>query len=395
MPQLISKEYCNGCEACANICPKDCISFFQNEEGFYYPQINDSRCIDCKQCEKICPLISDRLKFREIEYNDTIAYGIYHRDAKKVIKSSSGGLAEAIAENQIQQNGKVCGVLYQNNFRDVEYFIVDSMESFAPMRGSKYVLARKKMIYRKIKQELQKGCPVTFIGLPCEIGGLYAFLGKNYENLSTVELICAGTGSYKVHQDFLDLLEKQYSSSIKSFTYRHKKIGWVPYFVQCEFENGKRYKKSYSYSEVGIGITKFKRPSCFHCNFKGKRRIADITIGDFWTLSPNHPSYNHWGTSVAFARTTRGNGLLKKMSNIVLYPVEINLALRSNFQQLTCNCEINHDYAKYREILLNEGFESVSSKFAKKEPFLQRIVNLIPGNIYFLLKKTGYKILKH
>ena len=251
------------------------------------------------------------------------------------------------------------------------------------------------MIYRKIKQELQKGCPVTFIGLPCEIGGLYAFLGKNYENLSTVELICAGTGSYKVHQDFLDLLEKQYSSSIKSFTYRHKKIGWVPYFVQCEFENGKRYKKSYSYSEVGIGITKFKRPSCFHCNFKGKRRIADITIGDFWTLSPNHPSYNHWGTSVAFARTTRGNGLLKKMSNIVLYPVEINLALRSNFQQLTCNCEINHDYAKYREILLNEGFESVSSKFAKKEPFLQRIVNLIPGNIYFLLKKTGYKILKH
>lgn len=144
MPQLISKEYCNGCEACANICPKDCISFFQNEEGFYYPQINDSRCIDCKQCEKICPLISDRLKFREIEYNDTIAYGIYHRDAKKVIKSSSGGLAEAIAENLIQQNGKVCGVLYQNNFRDVEYSIVDSIESFAPMRGSKYVLARKK-----------------------------------------------------------------------------------------------------------------------------------------------------------------------------------------------------------------------------------------------------------
>ena len=394
MPQLADKEQCNGCEACANICSQSCISFRQNKEGFYYPSIDAEKCIDCGMCENTCPLISPSLKFRNIEYNDTLAYGIHHKDAKAVRCSSSGGLARAIAEWQIQRGGKVYGVVYENRFREVVFISAESVSQFEPMSGSKYVLARKKDVYKSIKQDLKSGRSVVFVGLPCEVGGLYAFLRKEYELLTTIELICAGVGSYKVHTGFLEMLETKYHSHIQSFTYRHKRIGWVPNFVQCNFENGKKYERIYTCSEVGIGITKFKRPSCFHCIYKGEYRKADLTIGDFWTLSPYNRSYNHWGTSVAFARTDKGKQLMQALDNVIIYPVETKIAKRSNPQQLNGNSVKNEDYELYKTLLLTQGFESVSQVFQKKETLMQQFTTHIPGNVYFVIKKFLYKVVR-
>lgn len=394
MPQLANKEQCNGCEACSNICPQSCISFNQNEEGFYYPSIDNEKCIDCGICEKTCPLISPSLMFRRIKYNDTLAYGIHHKNAKAVRHSSSGGLARAIAEWQIRQGGKIYGVVYKNHFREVAFTSADSINQFEPMSGSKYVLARKNYIYKSIKQDLKNSISVIFIGLPCEVGGLYAYLRKEYTNLTTIELICAGVGSYKVHTNFLSMLENKYHSPIQSFTYRHKKIGWVPYFVRCHFENGKKYERMYTFSEAGIGITKFKRPSCFHCIYKAESRKADLTIGDFWTLSPYNPSYNHWGTSVAFTRTDKGEQLLQSLDNVTIYPVENKIAKRSNPQQLNSNSVQNEDYELYRTLLLTKEFEAVSQTFQKKETFMQQFKNHIPGNIYFVIKKLLYKVVR-
>ena len=207
-------------------------------------------------------------------------------------------------------------------------------------------------------------------------------------------MICAGVGSYKVHTNFLSMLENKYHSPIQSFTYRHKKIGWVPYFVRCHFENGKKYERMYTFSEASIGITKFKRPSCFHCIYKAESRKADLTIGDFWTLSPYNPSYNHWGTSVAFTRTDKGEQLLQSLDNVTIYPVENKIAKRSNPQQLNSNSVQNEDYELYRTLLLTKGFEAVSQTFQKKETFMQQFKNHIPGNIYFVIKKLLYKVVR-
>lgn len=50
------KEDCCGCTACYAICPKDAISMQPDEEGFDYPFIDNSKCIKCCQCIKVCPI---------------------------------------------------------------------------------------------------------------------------------------------------------------------------------------------------------------------------------------------------------------------------------------------------------------------------------------------------
>ena len=50
------KEECCGCTACYAICPKEAISMVEDEEGFEYPQIDESKCVRCYQCLKVCPV---------------------------------------------------------------------------------------------------------------------------------------------------------------------------------------------------------------------------------------------------------------------------------------------------------------------------------------------------
>ena len=46
------KSDCCGCSACIQICPKQCISMNEDNEGFLYPEIEKDICINCGLCEK-------------------------------------------------------------------------------------------------------------------------------------------------------------------------------------------------------------------------------------------------------------------------------------------------------------------------------------------------------
>ena len=57
--QDISKylEFCTGCAACVNICPKNAIAFSTDPyDKFFYPQINNEQCINCGLCVKVCSI---------------------------------------------------------------------------------------------------------------------------------------------------------------------------------------------------------------------------------------------------------------------------------------------------------------------------------------------------
>lgn len=387
MPQLADNNLCNGCELCANVCKHKCITFEMDKYGFYYPVVDENKCINCHLCEKACPVLNESVSFREIEYNDTIAYGAYMKNQKSIKDSASGGIAYSLAEYTLLKKGIVYGVVYENNFRDVVYSRVSSIKDIDKMRGSKYVMARKNDIYNAVKKDLKLGTKVLFIGLPCEIGGLYAFLKRNYDNLLTVELICAGTGSYLAHRGFIDDLEKKERSKIRYFTYRRKIRGWVPCYVSASCDNNKTYTQQFSYSTVGSCIEKYKRKSCLHCLYKSKDRKADLTIGDFWTLNPLDPIYNHWGTSVVFPRTSKGVGVIESMDNIIKRKVDVNVALNSNRMQLTSNPVEPENREEIGQILFTSGICSI------KPPCIsiyQRMLQLIPGDVYKNIKKFGY-----
>ena len=55
MIQLVDKSLCCGCTACASVCPKQCITMQEDEEGFLYPVVNASLCI-IAICVKKCVL---------------------------------------------------------------------------------------------------------------------------------------------------------------------------------------------------------------------------------------------------------------------------------------------------------------------------------------------------
>ena len=54
----LRKDECCGCNACGDICPKGCISYEADHEGFLYPVIDHSMCIECNLCETVCPVIN-------------------------------------------------------------------------------------------------------------------------------------------------------------------------------------------------------------------------------------------------------------------------------------------------------------------------------------------------
>ena len=48
----LPKSSCTGCKMCGDVCPKHCISFKEDIEGFFYPTVDESRCVDCGLCAK-------------------------------------------------------------------------------------------------------------------------------------------------------------------------------------------------------------------------------------------------------------------------------------------------------------------------------------------------------
>lgn len=75
MLQITDKSKCCGCNACVQRCPKQCIVMHEDEEGFLYPQVDVTLCIDCGLCEKVCPVINQNMKKDPI-----VVFAMQHMD---------------------------------------------------------------------------------------------------------------------------------------------------------------------------------------------------------------------------------------------------------------------------------------------------------------------------
>lgn len=48
---MVDKEKCVGCGACASLCPVGAITMVDGKS-----QIDESKCIKCGTCESVCPV---------------------------------------------------------------------------------------------------------------------------------------------------------------------------------------------------------------------------------------------------------------------------------------------------------------------------------------------------
>lgn len=195
-----NKLKCNGCGACRAVCPSKAITMNADNEGFLYPQVNIRLCLQCGQCEKICPILR---KNDNEESKDITAYAAQTTDNTVLEQSSSGGLFTEIATYVLEQKGVVFGAAFDAHFH-VRHMAVEQISELHKLRGSKYVQSEIGDCYTRAEAYLKEGRLVLFTGTPCQIGGLISFIGKEYDNLITQDIICHGVPSPMAWEKYIE-----------------------------------------------------------------------------------------------------------------------------------------------------------------------------------------------
>lgn len=307
MIQITNKENCCGCTACASICPKHCITMKVDSEGFLYPIVNESVCINCELCEKVCHELHP---FEKREPQKVFA--VINKDDKVRLSSSSGGVFYLLAEKTIAESGVVFGAKFDDAWQVVIDY-AETLEGVKAFMGSKYVQARIDTAYADTKRFLQEGRKVLFSGTPCQIAGLHHFLRKPYGNLLTVDIICHGTPSPKVWSRYLDEVVTAGRKAISDVMFRNKRNGWKAFNFTMEYNKDDQTVSLCSHHQQNSFMRAFLqnmilRPSCHRCQAKQGRSYSDITLGDFWGINVELPEMDdNKGTSIVLVNTEKGH----------------------------------------------------------------------------------------
>ena len=300
---------CSGCAACKNICPKNCITMQRDAEGFDYPKINHEVCIKCGRCDATCPA----LNFKQTLPNKLPeVFVAVNPDAKTRRHSSSGGTFSALAELILSTGGIVFGAGFDGNWR-VVHTSAENLDELENLRGSKYVQSQIGDVYKRVKVELESGRRVLFSGTPCQCAGLKSFLGKDYSNLLTVDIICHGTPSPFLWENYVEYIAQGHD--IARVNFRSKRFGWVTNHLEINFYDCGYYAKSNGQDlflkHFLHGMT--ERPSCHSCKFKFPNGKSDVTIGDAWGVQNFAPNFfDNRGTSLVIVHTDNGRNFLSK-----------------------------------------------------------------------------------
>lgn len=389
MIKITRPENCCGCSACAQRCPKQCITMEEDPEGFLYPRIDLSKCIDCKLCEKVCPIINPNEDKQPLE-----VYATINPDEETRKQSSSGGVFSLFATRIIQENGVVFGARFDEN-GEVKHDYTETLEGLAVFRGSKYVQSRIGNTYQKAESFLKSGKKVLFSGTPCQIAGLKRFLRKDYDNLITVDFICHGVPSPKIWRHYLKVTCNQLARGkdyeIKAINFRNKDRGWKNFSFLLNLNvTGKTNKTlcepagNNAYMKGFLGNL-YLRPSCHYCAAKSGKSGSDITIADYWGVQKQNPSLNDdKGVSLAFYNTPKGN-LYKLPSDTPLsYPKAIKYN-RAAVKSHKAHRKRNLFFQKF-----NEGETDMTALISRltKETITAKAIRLTKRIIIKIIRKS-------
>ena len=306
MINIIDKHNCCGCEACVQACPKQCIAFDEDCEGFRYPKVDMTQCIDCGLCEKVCPMLTPFDSRKPLKQ-----FAAINPDNEIREKSSSGGIFSMLAEATIKEGGVVFGVRFDKDWQAV-FDYTESIDGLAAFRGSKYVQARVGDAFARVKDFLTEGRKVLFTGTSCQVSALRHFLHRDFENLLLVDIICHGVPSPKVWKLYLEEVTQNAVRAISDVQFRNKKQGWKRFNFDLTYDNQDR---QYNISSCHLQNHFMRiflqdvilRPSCHACRAKAGSSGSDLTIADFWGIDKINPSLDDdQGTSLVLVYSSKG-----------------------------------------------------------------------------------------
>ncbi len=408
MINIIDKEDCCGCSACANACPTNCIAMIEDNEGFLYPKANEADCVSCGKCEKVCPIIQSKENNKDekkIYYEKPKAVGGWIKDDEIRQDSSSGGAFTAFAKYILENGGVVYGAALCDDLV-VRHIGIENINELARLRGSKYVQSCTGAAYKHIKLELESGRKVLFSGTPCQTSGLLTYLsGKNYDNLFLIDFICHGVPSPKVFSLYIDYLQKKYKDKITNFRFRLKDKNWNPIGLQLgtriDFANKKSVRNYPAFKDSymnGFLDDAYLRPSCYKCHAKLlPHKYSDITIADFWGVNKCYPElFDGKGTSLVLINNEHGDALLNLVDTDFEYKeVEFEKAVKRN-PTIVNSAKKNSRRNKFFKDLEKKSFGYVRLKYMTAFSWgVHKTINIAWKILKSIIKKvvgTGLKI---
>lgn len=404
MINIVHKYDCCGCNACVQRCPKHCISMQEDDEGFTYPVVDKSACINCGLCEKVCPVINQN-KARE----PLNCYAAINPDEQIRMQSSSGGIFTLLAEKIIDNGGVVFGAMWDENW-NVKHSYIENKSDLKLFRGSKYLQSSIGDTYIQAEQFLQNGRQVLFSGTPCQIAGLKQFLNKIYDNLIAIDFICHGVPSSAVFQRYImeelheacNLNAKILPSAkgtitnnikIKSINFRDKTTGWKNFSFTVKasihtLSDGK--EKTITLSSTlhdnpfikGFLNNYYLRPSCHKCPAKKFKSGADITIGDYWGFnSTDLLKDDDKGISAVIVTTPKGKKAIGEIGMLCSIANYSDILHKNNAIEQSAK----GPYRKYFYAHKTKSFKSIIEYLTSKNIFIK-----IKRKLYLKTHKNEY-----
>lgn len=329
MNEIIRKDYCTGCTACYSICPVSCINMVCDEEGFLYPLKSDE-CINCGKCEKVCPRINPKEAYYSYQQRAFAAcsnnYNIWKR-------SASGGAFTEICK--AWENGDTLYAGAAWNGLHVQHVCVHGSQSVGIFSKSKYVASDLGDTFKQIKDNLDKGNRALFSGTPCQVAGLKAYLGQEYDNLLLVDLICHGVGSTTVFESCIHAIENQFGCNIREYGFRQKTKAYTQDHIEkiISEDSMEFLIENDQYIQLFTSQDCLRKSCGENCIYRDKRRQGDITIGDFKHLSDvfaelKGSKYNY---STIVINSDKGDRIFDALSrNMEMFECSVNVIEKYN-----------------------------------------------------------------
>lgn len=325
--QWIEKKYCCGCGLCNNF-----TNGTIDKRGFYRPLDKKEffEKFDSSVCyyNAVSKSVTDNIwgKIQGLYYG-------YSNNNELRHNASSGGVLSEIASFLLKK--KVVDCIIQIKVSKDSHIMTELSYSFSENEvksccGSRYTASASLSSFLSSFDSDKK---YAIVAKPCDIRVIREFINKNKEYKKNIEFLlsffCAGTPSKQANENLLNIMGTQ-ENKLEKFTYRGN--GW-PGKTLCIEKDGNTYSMEYEES-WGQYLGRDIQEICRFC-WEGTGEAADICCGDGWHVENGKPIFKEGkGRNIIFARTEKGDALLKSMSkeNIITLEKSSNLDILKEMQ---------------------------------------------------------------
>ena len=381
--EFVADNDCTGCLSCVAVCKQSAISIKYNNEGFWFPVVNITKCTRCGMCYRKCP--SFNLIEKKIPFERRV---LQFKDHEILENCASGGAAFGMSSYILKKGGWVCGCVLDENMLPI-HILTEKYDDLKKMRGSKYVQSMiGKDVYEQVKTKAKENHPVLFIGTPCQVAGVITYIGDVPESLITVEVICHGVAGPGLYAHYIMQKSEQLKGKLKDVQFRSRRAGRFPNNhsimiitdcqVYCKNSLDDPYGSSFYHNRI-------LRESCYRCIYATPCRVADITIGDYDAPKSDVEKFSSTlGFSIALINSKKG----KKFIEDCKYLFDI-IELRETYSQINLIQPTlrprQRDEMKKMHVDMSNPLNDVG--YDPKITIIDRIKRLIPQEIKDSIKK--------